>query len=62
MKRKPVPINMPPKLEAAVLATSQRIGLSKQDVMRLSMERGIPVLLRALGKPPPVRKSRLATA
>ena len=46
--RKPTPLNLPADLDDAITATATELRLSKQDTMRLSIERGLPVLLRAL--------------
>lgn len=46
--KRPVPISMPAELEARIETTSTLVKLSKQDVMRLSMERGIDVLIAQL--------------
>jgi hypothetical protein len=46
--RRPVPVSMPAELEARIEETSTLVKLSKQDVMRLSMERGIDVLIAQL--------------
>lgn len=43
-----VPLSMPKTLEARVEETAERVKLSKQDVMRLSMERGLAVLEQQL--------------
>lgn len=39
---------MPDDLEEKIEAAAEQVKLSKQDVMRLSMERGLPVLLAQL--------------
>lgn len=39
---------MPDELEALIEEASEQVKLSKQDVMRLSLERGLPVLLAQL--------------
>lgn len=46
--RRPVPLSMPEDLEVKIEQASEQVKLSKQDVMRLSMERGLPVLLAQL--------------
>ena len=46
--RRSVPISMPDDLEEKIEAAAEQVKLSKQDVMRLSMERGLPVLLAQL--------------
>ena len=47
-----VPLRMPADLDAKVDAASARTKLSKQDVMRLALERGIDVLIAQLTTPP----------
>ncbi len=39
-----VPISMPGELEEKIVSASRRLKLSKQDTMRLSLERGLAVL------------------
>jgi hypothetical protein len=55
--RRPVPLSMPEDLEEKIEQVSDQVKLSKQDVMRLSMERGLPVLVAQLlggaGEPEP---------
>jgi hypothetical protein len=46
--RRPVPLSMPEELEVKIEAAAAQIKLSKQDVMRLSMERGLDVLIAQL--------------
>lgn len=47
-----VPLRMPRDLALKVDQASERTKLAKQDVMRLSMDRGIDVLLAQLTNPP----------
>jgi predicted DNA-binding protein len=47
-----VPVRMPADLEAKVQEASKVVGLSKQDVIRLAIERGLGVLVQQMtGKP-----------
>ena len=48
---KPVPLSMTPELEKQVRAAAGRTGLSLQQVMRLSLERGLPILEAQLTTP-----------
>lgn len=54
-KRRPLftstPVRMPEELDALVTATAAEIKLSKQDTLRLSIERGVQILKRQLGAP-----------
>lgn len=43
-----VPLSMPPALDEKIEEAARRVGLSKQDTMRLSMERGLSVLISQL--------------
>jgi hypothetical protein len=47
-----VPLRMPRRLKARVSEASQKTGLAEQDVMRLSLDRGLDVLLAQLTTPP----------
>jgi len=51
-RRKPskvqVPLAMPEELASQVDAAAAAVGLSKQDTMRLALERGLPVLIAQL--------------
>lgn len=47
-----VPVRMPKALSKKVNETSERLHLSKQDTMRLSMERGLEILERQLTSKP----------
>ena len=47
-----VPVRMPKALSKKVNETSERLHLSKQDTMRLSMERGLEILERQLTTSP----------
>lgn len=48
-----VPVSMDPKLEAKIGAAAKSTQLSKQAVMRLSIERGLDVLVSQLTKDQP---------
>lgn len=43
-----VPVRMPSVLDRRITETAEQLGLSKQDTMRLSMERGLKVLIAQL--------------
>jgi hypothetical protein len=43
-----VPLSMPAELDALIATTAAEVKLSKQDTMRLSLERGLPILKRLL--------------
>lgn len=43
-----VPLAMPAELDARITEAARRVKLSKQDTMRLSLERGLDVLVRQL--------------
>lgn len=43
-----VPVRMPSTLDRRITETAEQLGLSKQDTMRLSMERGLKVLIAQL--------------
>lgn len=47
-----VPVRMPKALAERVTKASEKTKLAKQDVMRLSMERGIDILVAQLSTPP----------
>ena len=49
--RTTVPLTMPEGLSEQVEDAAERIGLSKQDTMRLALARGLPVLLAQLEQP-----------
>lgn len=47
-----VPVRMPSDLDDLIEQAGERTGLSKQDVMRLSLDRGLDILVEQLtGKP-----------
>lgn len=50
-----VPIRMPVALNDSVEDASEELGLSKQDVIRLSIERGVVILKNQLH--PPAQKA-----
>lgn len=43
-----VPVRMPAALDELIASTAQEIKLSKQDTIRLSIERGVQILKRQL--------------
>lgn len=43
-----VPLSMPAELDTLITTTAAEVKLSKQDTMRLSLERGLPILKRLL--------------
>jgi hypothetical protein len=43
-----VPINLPTELDEEITQTAERLGLKKQAVMRLSLARGLKVLVDQL--------------
>lgn len=47
-----VPIRMPATLETKITEATAKTGLAKQDVMRLSLERGIDILIAQLTSRP----------
>jgi hypothetical protein len=47
-----VPIRMPSTLETKITEATAKTGLAKQDVMRLSLERGIDILIAQLTSRP----------
>lgn len=47
-----VPLRMPHELHSKVNAASVQLKLAKQDVMRLSLERGIDILIAQLTSTP----------
>lgn len=47
-ERVTVPVSMTSALDEKIEEAARRVGLSKQDTMRLSMERGLSVLISQL--------------
>lgn len=47
-----VPLSMPAELDVLITNTAAEVKLSKQDTMRLSLERGLPILKRLLTMAP----------
>lgn len=47
-----VPLSMPAELDELITSTAAEVKLSKQDTMRLSLERGLPILKRLLTMTP----------
>lgn len=43
-----LPLRMPEDLDRKVTETAAEIGLSKQDTVRLSLERGLNILVKQL--------------
>ena len=43
-----IPVRMPRELDALISATAAAVKLSKQDTIRLSLERGVEILKRQL--------------
>jgi hypothetical protein len=43
-----VPVRMPAALDQLITSTAEEIKLSKQDTIRLSIERGVQILKRQL--------------
>ncbi len=43
-----LPLRMPEDLDRKVAMTAAEIGLSKQDTVRLSLERGLSILVQQL--------------
>jgi len=46
-----VPVRMPATLDELITSTAAEVKLSKQDTIRLSLERGLVILKRQLGTP-----------
>ncbi len=46
-----VPVRMPAALDELITSTAAEVKLSKQDTIRLSLERGLVILKRQLGTP-----------
>jgi hypothetical protein len=55
-----VPIRMSPELDAALAAAAAKVNLSKQDTMRLSLERGWPILIAQLASQPDTATEKAA--
>lgn len=47
-----VPLAMTAELDAEIEAASRKVGLSKQDTMRLSIDRGLKVLIAQMTSEP----------
>lgn len=47
-RRVTVPLTMPAELEDRVIEAAGKVGLSKQDTMRLSLDRGLDILVKQL--------------
>lgn len=50
--KKSIPVRLSADLEQKIEAAAEQVKLSKQDVMRLSLERGLEVLIRQLTSEP----------
>lgn len=46
-----VPLALPEELAAKIDAAASEVKLSKQDTMRLALERGLPLLVAQLTQP-----------
>lgn len=46
-----VPVRMPAELDVLITDTAEAVKLSKQDTIRLSLERGLEILKRQLAMP-----------
>jgi predicted DNA-binding protein len=57
-ERVTVPFSMPTELDERVEEAARRLGLNKQSTMRLSLERGIDVLIAQLERVPEGAASR----
>lgn len=51
--RRNVPLAIDAELDQQITETARRLKISKQDAMRLSMARGLPILERQLTSDPP---------
>lgn len=47
-----VPIKLTPAIETKVIAAAKETGLKKSDILRMSVERGVDVLLAQLNSNP----------
>lgn len=47
-----MPVKLTPAINAKVTAAAQETGLKKSDILRMSVERGVDVLLAQLNSPP----------
>lgn len=46
-----IPVRMPVELDDLITTTAEQVKLSKQDTIRLSVERGLEILKRQLAMP-----------
>lgn len=46
-----IPVRMSVELDALITTTAEQVKLSKQDTIRLSVERGLEILKRQLAMP-----------
>ena len=46
-----VPVRLPKELDELITATAKEVKLSKQDTMRLGLERGMSILKQQLAMP-----------
>ncbi len=47
-----MPVKLTPEIDAKVIAAAQKTGLKKSDIVRMSVERGVDVLLAQLTSNP----------
>jgi hypothetical protein len=47
-----MPVKLTPEIDAKVIAAAQQTGLKKSDIVRMSVERGVDVLLAQLTSKP----------
>jgi hypothetical protein len=47
-----MPVKLSPAIDAKVIAAAQQTGLKKSDIVRMSVERGVDVLLAQLTSNP----------
>jgi hypothetical protein len=47
-----MPVKLTPAIDAKVIAAAQQTGLKKSDIVRMSVERGVDVLLAQLTSNP----------
>lgn len=50
-----VPVRMPKELDKLITDTAAEVKLSKQDTIRLSLERGVEILKKQLSMPAPAQ-------
>ena len=47
-----MPVKLTPEIDAKVIAAARQTGLKKSDIVRMSVERGVDVLLAQLTSKP----------